>query len=147
MQVVGLAGLVILHQREAQPLRHAAVDLAFHLGQVECPADIVGGAYAQHLYRAQLDIDFHLGHLRGKGIGCVRHALPVLVQRDGRRIKRALAGEDVAALVAGQLGQLDAMFTRAVAGDEFAMFQAKFGVGFGLHQREHARAQLLAGKA
>ena len=91
VQVLGAAGQVFLHQRQAEPLRDAAFDLAFDQGRIDRLADIVRGHDAQHLHRAQLDIDLDDRHLRGEGIGRIRHALPVGIERRGRRIERALA--------------------------------------------------------
>ena len=60
VQVLGAAGQILLHQREAQPLRDAALDLALDQGRIDRAADIVRGDDAQHLHRAELDIDLDL---------------------------------------------------------------------------------------
>ena len=91
VQVLGAAGEVFLHQRQAEALGDAALDLALDQGRVDRLADVVGGDHAQHLHRAELDIDLDLGDLRGEGIGRVGHALAVGIERRGRRIEGALA--------------------------------------------------------
>ena len=41
VQVLAAAGMKLLHQREAEPLRDAAFDLAFHQRRVDRAADVV----------------------------------------------------------------------------------------------------------
>ena len=96
VQVVGAAVDVLLHQRHADALGDAAVDLAFDLGRVDRPADVVRGVDVQQRHRAELEVDLDLGDLRREAVGRVRHALAVGVERHGRRIEVAAADEQVA---------------------------------------------------
>ena len=73
VQVLGAAGDELLHQREAEPLRDAAMDLALDEGRVDGAADVVGGDHAQHLRRAEDHVDLDLRHLRRKAVGRVRN--------------------------------------------------------------------------
>ena len=89
VQVLGTAGDEFLDQRQAQALGDAAVDLPFHQGRVDGPADVVGGHDRGYFAGAEADVDLHLGHLRGKAVRGVGDALAVLVERRGRRIPAA----------------------------------------------------------
>ena len=87
VQVVGAAVDVLLHQRHADPLGDAAVDLAFDQRRIDRPADVVRRVDVEQLHRAELEIDLDLGDLRREAVGRVRDALPVGVERDGRRVE------------------------------------------------------------
>ena len=54
VQVLGAAGDVLLHQRHADALRDAALDLAFDQQRVDRLADIVRGGDLDQLHRAEL---------------------------------------------------------------------------------------------
>src|SRR3546814_4217142 len=71
---------VLFHQREAEALGDAAMDLALHQRRVHRAADVVGSGHAQHLHRAEVEIDRHLGDLRGKAVGRIGAALAVGVE-------------------------------------------------------------------
>src|SRR4051794_19651493 len=53
VQVFGAAWDVLLHQREAEPLRNAAVDLALDERRIDRAADVMRGEDAQHLRRGE----------------------------------------------------------------------------------------------
>src|SRR3546814_8542592 len=68
VQVLRATRQVLFHQREAEALGDAAMDLALHQRRVHRAADVVGSGHAQHLHRAEVEIDRHLGDLRGKAV-------------------------------------------------------------------------------
>src|SRR5215813_6133149 len=90
VEVLGLAGVILLHQREADALGDPAMDLAFHLRRVDRPADVVRGGDLQELGRTELEIHRELGELRGEPVGRVGRAPAVRVERHGRRAEIAL---------------------------------------------------------
>ena len=53
VQVLAAAGDELLHQRHAEPLRDAALDLAFDQGRIDRAADIVGGRDLQDAGRCR----------------------------------------------------------------------------------------------
>ena len=93
VQIVGLARNVFFHQRHAQPLRDAAVNLPFDLLGIDRLANIVGGDDTQHFRDAQFHIDFDQRDLRAEAVGRVGDALAVFVEFRGRRIVAAVAVE------------------------------------------------------
>ena len=56
-------GHVRLHQRHAQALDDAALDLALDERRVDRPPDVVGRDDPAHLHRPELEVDVHLGDL------------------------------------------------------------------------------------
>ena len=64
MQVLGTAGDVFLHQRHAEPLGNAALDLAGGQKRIDHPPQIMRRGDADDLHRAKPQIDLDLGHLR-----------------------------------------------------------------------------------
>ena len=66
VQVVGAAGVVFLHQRHADALCDAALDLALHLRGIDRAADVVGGVHLVHIHRAEFEVHFDLGELSGE---------------------------------------------------------------------------------
>ncbi len=50
VQVFGAARDVFFHQREAEALGDAAVDLTFHLHRIDRAADVVRGVNVEHLW-------------------------------------------------------------------------------------------------
>ncbi len=107
MQVVGAAVDVFLHQRHPDALRDAAVDLAFDLRRVDRAADVVRRMDVQQLHGAELEIDLDLGDLRREAVGRVRHALAVGIERHGRRVEVAAAGEEIAVRVGDAQAQVE----------------------------------------
>ena len=105
VQVLGAAGDVFLHQRQADALRGAAVDLALDLLRIDRLADVVRGGDLQHLHGAEVEIDLHQRDLGREAVAGVRHALPVRIERRGRRIEAAVAGQHVAVIVGRQVAQ------------------------------------------
>ena len=87
VQVLALAGEELLHQREAEPLRGAALDLAFDQRRIDRAADVVRAGQPQHLHAAELDVDLDLGDMRARAEHRVGLALAVLVERRRRRIE------------------------------------------------------------
>ncbi len=88
VQVLALAGEELLHQREAEALRRAALDLAFDQRRIDRPADVVRADETQHFDAPELHVDLDLRHMRAGAEHGVRIALPVLVERRRRRIER-----------------------------------------------------------
>ena len=62
----------------------------------------------QHLHRAELEVDLDLGDLRAEAVGRVGHALPVGVERRGRRVEGRLAPQHAAVAVGRQVASVDA---------------------------------------
>ena len=58
--------LDLLHQREAEALRAAALDLTFEGLRVHGPADLLRGRELDHPHKAQLDVHVHDGAVRGE---------------------------------------------------------------------------------
>ena len=96
VQVLGAAGEVFLHQRQADALGDAAFDLAFGEGGVDGAAEVVGGGELEELDRAEGGVDGELGDLGAVAVDGVGGALAVGVERRGRRVVAFLGGEDVA---------------------------------------------------
>ncbi len=107
MQVLGAAGNELLHQREAEALRDAAVDLALHQARVDGAADVVGGDHLAHLHGAEVEIDVDGGDLRGEAVGGVGAALALGVERGGGRIEGLDRFEHDAVALVGELGEID----------------------------------------
>ena len=139
VQVLGAAGQILLHQREAQPLRHAALDLALDERRIDRPADIVRGHDAQDLHRAQLDIDFDFGQLRGESIGRIGHALPIGIERRGRRIEGAFAHQRTGR------GEIDGPHVGAIAHRERRAVERQDRLRSGIGQPQDLLAQILSG--
>ena len=99
MKVVGTARDILFHQRHAQALRDAAVNLAFNLGGIDRATDIVRRVHVQDPGGAQRLIDFDLGDLRREAIGGVGCALAIGIERRGRRIEVAFADGDIAVCI------------------------------------------------
>ena len=118
MQVLGAAGDELLHQREAEALGDAAVDLALHQRRVDGAADVVGGDDPAHLHGAEVEIDVDGGDLRGEAVGGVGHALALGVERRGRRIEGADGFEHDAVALVGELGEIDGRVAAAFGDDE-----------------------------
>ena len=96
VQVLGAAGEVFLHQREADALGDAAFDLAFGEGGVDGAAEVVGGGELEELDGAEGGVDGELGDLGAVAVDGVGDALAVGVEGGGRRVVAFLGGEDVA---------------------------------------------------
>ena len=102
VQILGAAGNVFLHQRHADALRDAALDLAFGKQRVDRLADIVRGGDLDQLHRAELHVDLELGDLRAIAVDGVGLALALGVERRGRRIVGLHRAEDEAVGVGRQ---------------------------------------------
>jgi hypothetical protein len=63
----------LLEQRPADPLGHAAPQLAFDQHRVDGPADLVGHQVAQHPDLPGARVHVHHGRVRAVGIGHVRN--------------------------------------------------------------------------
>ena len=50
-------------QRPTNALCDATLDLAFHIGGMDRPADILTGGIAQYFYMPGFPIDFHIDHM------------------------------------------------------------------------------------
>ena len=93
--------LDLLHQREAEPLRGAALDLALDRERVDRLADVLGGADPDDAREAELDV--HLGDdaHRGDGerdVGALAGDLAGLgVERGGARVAVDALDVDLAA--------------------------------------------------
>ena len=55
---------VFLVQRPADALRHAALDLTFHVGGMYCPADILARSKAQDFDMTRVRVDLDIDHMR-----------------------------------------------------------------------------------
>ena len=120
VQILGAAGDVFLHQRHADALRDAALDLAFDQQRVDRLADIVRGGDLDQLHRAELQVDLEFGDLRAIAIDGVGLALALGVERQRRRIVGFLGAEDEAVGIGSQRGEIDAAGGFALADDDQA---------------------------
>ena len=128
MQVLGAAGDIFLHQRQADALRDAALDLPLGEDRVDRPADIVRGRDLEELDRAEHHIDLQLGDLRAVAVDGVGAALALFVERRSGRVVGLLRREDEAVAVDGQGGQVDAPRGLAFADDQRSRFQHQVGL-------------------
>ena len=77
----------LLHQRLAQPLRHAAVDLALQSDRVHHRADIVDHDVADDLQRAGIGVDFDLADVAAIGKPRRLRRRPMRLElRDGQHL-------------------------------------------------------------
>ena len=97
VQVLAAAGDELLHQRQAETLRDAALDLAFDQRRVDRAADIVRGDDLQHLDRAEFDVDLDLGQVGAEAVDGVGLALAVGIERRRRRVVGLLRRQHIAA--------------------------------------------------
>src|SRR5581483_6738000 len=66
MKIFALPRKKFFHQRHAQSLRNAALDLTFNQSGIDRASDVMGGGHLQHTNRAQFNIDFDLRHVRAE---------------------------------------------------------------------------------
>ena len=78
--------LDLLHQREAEPLRDAALDLPLDRERVHRLADVLSGRDLDHPHQSQLGVDVDDRAMGGERERHVRVALAELVERDGRPV-------------------------------------------------------------
>ena len=92
-QVVGERGVAdlavddldLLHQREPEALRDAALDLALDRLRVDRLADVLRGRDLDHAHEPELDVDVDHRAVGGERERHVRVALALLVERERRR--------------------------------------------------------------
>ena len=125
MQVLGPAGQVLFHQREADPLRDTALDLAPGKGGVDHPAKVMRGGDLQEAYCAKGLVDFKFHNLRAVAIQGVGRALSVSVQPRGWRVIGFLGRKRVAKAVGGQMAKVNARLGTCVTDDNMAANQRK----------------------
>ena len=142
VQVVGAAGEVFLHEREADALGDAALDLAFGEGGVDGAAEVVGGGELQELHGAEGGVDGELGDLGAVAVDGVGGALAVGVEGGGGRVVAFLGGEDVAL---GSAGRVVRSRVRAPDDFEAAGGEGEAGVGAGVGVAEDGGAQAAGG--
>ena len=102
VQVVGAAGDVRLHERQAQALGDPAMDLALDEHRVHGSPDVVGRDDPTDDGRAQLHVHVHDRDLGTEPIRLVRHALPIVIERRRVRVVGARPDEHAAGLVLGE---------------------------------------------
>ena len=120
VQVLALAGEELLHQRETETLRGAALDLAFDQRRIDRAADVVRACEPQDFDAAELDIDLDLGDMRARPEHRVGLALAVLVERRSRRIEGLGDLHDEARGVDRQFRQIDPPFAARARDDHRA---------------------------
>ncbi len=103
VKVFGAAWNVLFHQRHADALRDAALDLAFGELRVDRLADVMRGGDLDQPDRAELQVDFQFGDLRAIAIDGVGAALALGVERCRRRIVCRFSGEDIAEIIERQV--------------------------------------------
>src|SRR5690606_36025249 len=86
VEVFGTARNIFFHQREPDALRDAALNLPFRQKRVDRAANIMRRRDLDQLHCAKLQINLKLSNLRAPAINGVRLALPLGVERYGRRI-------------------------------------------------------------
>ena len=96
-------------------MRDTTLDLPDDRERVQGPADVLGGGDLDDAHEAELDVDVDDRAVCGERERHVRVALPVLVERFGRRVV-VLAGQ-VDWPVGDERGDLDAFARRRVAHD------------------------------
>src|SRR5690606_12604398 len=129
VQIVGAAGEVFLHQREADALGDAALDLALGQRRVDGAAEVVGGGDLQQPDGAEGGGDGELGDLGAVAVDGVGGALAIGVERRRGRVVAFFRGDDVALRVHGQGGEVEG----AGAGDlEAGAGEREAGVGTGV---------------
>src|SRR6476661_6383596 len=107
VKVLTLAGKEFFHQRHAQSLGSAALDLPFDQGWIDGTAHVMGGGNLQDLHCAQFRIDRNLRQVRPESEYGVWNALTIFIERAGGRIEGGTAGDHVAMLVEWQGSQAD----------------------------------------
>src|SRR6185437_13018944 len=80
VQVLSTPRQEFFHQRKADALREAAMDLALDLDRVDGAADIMRGDDAPDLDGAEPDVDLDLRHLCGEGIARIGRALAIVIE-------------------------------------------------------------------
>ena len=79
VQILGMAGDIFLHQRHAETLGDAALDLPSGEKRVDHPPEIMRRGDADDLDLAKLQVDLDLGDLRAITIHGIRGPLAILV--------------------------------------------------------------------
>src|SRR5215471_10037241 len=102
MQILSLARKEFFHQRHAQALGDAALDLALDQRGIDRTADIMRSSDLQHTDCTKFLIDLNLSHVRAESEDSIRRALPILIQGSNRWIKCRLAGDDVSVRIERQ---------------------------------------------
>jgi hypothetical protein len=123
VQVLAAPRNELLHERHAEALSHAALDLPLDEHGVHGAADIMRGKKADQPGRAQLQIDLHLGQMRAEPIDGIGVALPVRIQGRGRRIEGGFRGEHIAARIQGQRFQPQHALVIALAHGDAALLE------------------------
>ena len=143
VQVLAAAGEEFLHQREADALGDAALDLALDEGRVDGAADIVRGDDLQDPRRAEIAIDLELGEMRAEAVDRIRLALAVRIEGRRRRIEGLFRRGDVTVRVLRQVGERDRAHALAVLDDQRFVVEAEARVraGIGEAQKRVAEAR------
>src|SRR5207253_7704849 len=76
----------LLHQRQAKPLRAAALDLAHHALRIERAADVLGHRELHHPDQAEVGIDLDHRTRGPEGKAHMRIALAIRVELSGRAV-------------------------------------------------------------
>ena len=95
--------LDLLHQRQPEALRDAALDLALDRLRVDRLADVLRGRDLDHAHEAELDVDVDDRAVGGERERHVRVALALLVERE--RLPVVVLARDVDRVVADQVGE------------------------------------------
>ena len=140
VQVLALAGKELLHQRESEALRRAALDLAFDQRRIDRPADVVRADEAEHFHAPELNVDLDLRHMRAGAEHRIRFALAVLVERRRRRIERLDDLDHEASGVDRQGGEFDPPIAAGVRDGDRADLETQLRVLADIGEAQDLRA-------
>ena len=145
MQVLRTAGDVFLHQRHADALRDATLDLALGQQRIDRPADIVGGGDLDELYGSQPNVDLEFRDLRAVAVDGVGSALPVGIERLGRRIIAFGGAEYEPIRIDGERCEVDVARRVAIAQPQRRAFERQFGLRRDVRVAQDCIAQSASG--
>ena len=141
MQILGAAGDIFLHQRHAESLGDAALDLSGGEKRVDHPSEIMRRGDADDLDRAKLQVDLDLGDLRAIAIDGIRRSLAILVERNRWRIEALFGAQHIAEFIGRHLGKLDTACGAAVGDDDRCAVEADGGLLAHIAEPQDVRPQ------
>ena len=141
VQVLAASGRELLHQRHADALGDAALDLAFDQDRIDGAADVMCRRDLEDLHGAEIEIDLHLGEVSAIAIDGVGNALPVRIEGRGRRVEALFRAEHIAMRVARLPFEDDRAHHRILDHDEPAIGDVERRVFAGIGEAQHCAAE------